>query len=102
MEEFTFNSNVAQGWCELGVNAPSFHRHLMRAHKSVYAEYRGKRLELLEDSATRLSKLDDKFKSDEFKSDLNLLSNFQSPLQSLPIAPTPYPCTRHTLTCGPI
>ena len=39
----------------------------MRAHSSAYAEYRGMRLAQMEDSATRLSKLDDKFKSDEYK-----------------------------------
>ena len=39
----------------------------MRAHKSVYAEYRCKRLAQMEDSAMRNSKWDDKFKSDEYK-----------------------------------
>ena len=45
----------------------SLQRHLMRAHKEAYAEYRGKRLSQLEDATTRLSKWDERFKSDEFK-----------------------------------
>ena len=41
----------------------------MRTHTAAYAEYRGKRLAQMEESATRLSKLGDEFKSDEYKCD---------------------------------
>ena len=47
--------------------SPSSHRHLRGHHKSAYLEYRGKRQERMEDSAMRLSKLDDRFKSEEYE-----------------------------------
>ena len=47
----------------------SSHSHLIGRHKTAYLEYRGKRLEQMEDSAMRFSKVDNRFKSDEYKCD---------------------------------